>query len=277
MIKINYKKGRFKFMEQNKIITIIKRISKQNPHKGQFILSEPFVCLVNSYYYVKPGEDSNQFFRDIEYMIAESYRLSKLQHNEQNGNDSFALTLQSTAAQLSVSLINESFNEKYFESQINRIDIEDLDDKELLKKYLNLLSKKQLKQFLALGDQLFTINDTEYESERQHFNDECRKVDMSIPSIHNNYKDYIKFEWENPLYYYDYLSKDTIVEILLEHRETDLDLAVFTAKALFHSDINFTCNCLNLLFYFQEYWGNKILDPLSLEEVKIENKLIFNK
>lgn len=252
---------------------MIKRISKQNPQKGQFVLSEPFVCLVNSYYYVQPGEDSDYFFRAIQRIITDSYTFAELNSTKQNSKDSFALALQSTAAQLSVSLINESFNKSFFESQINRISIEDLCDRELLKKYLNLLDKKQLKEFLMLdkkGDGLYSMSTSNYITMRQCFNRKCREIDQSIPCMDEAFEDYQEFEKENQYYYFDCLSKDFIESVILKYIDIHLDKAVFTAKALYYSNIDFAYNCLTLLFYFQEYWGNKILNPLSLEEVEIK-------
>lgn len=260
-------------MEQKKIITIIKRISKQNLSNGRFILCEPFVCLTNSFYFVQPGEDADFFFHSVEHMISKSYTLGGLEYKIQKGQVPFAEVLQSIASRLSVSVIQDAFDEKYFASQLERLSIEDKDDKELLREYLTLLDMKQLKAFLMLtkeGEGMYTMSQKRYDAMRRRFNKKARLADSTIPDMETALEDYLEYEKAQRYYYLEYLSKEEIVTALLKYIDKNLDVAVFAAKAIFYSDINVAYNCLNLLFYFQKYWGNNILHPLSLEEVKIE-------
>ena len=261
-------------MKQKKIITIIKRLQKQDHRKGQMILSEPFVCLVNSYYYVRPGTDSDMFFRAVKSMITEAYRVGELRYRTQSQKAPFALALHSAAAQLSIPLIQEAFDEEYFDAQIQRMAINDAPDKDLLRTYLGLLTESQLKDFFMLnkeGTGAYSMSSQSFNALRQYFNEECCALNSAIPRMTN--ADFATFESKHPFYFCDYLSKETIVAALMKHIDQHLNVAVLTAKALLYSDFNFAYNCLTLLFYFQEHWGCNILDPLTLEEVKIEKPL----
>jgi hypothetical protein len=260
-------------MEQKKIITAIRRLSKQDAKSGRFMLCEVFASIINGYYYVAPGIESDYFFKRIKSIISMSYRYADEQKPFFDGTvkDQYAMALQSCAAQMCAQLINEMFDENYFEHQLKLMSIEDESDDVLLKKYLSALDNKKLKVFLQLikdGDRVRHMSDKKMRRMRRELNAECCQLDTSIPNISKSYATYEAFEKENPLYFCECLSKETIVSILLKYMDRDLDVAVYTSKILYYSDCREAYNYLTLAFYFQNYWENNALRPTTLEEIK---------
>jgi hypothetical protein len=260
-------------MEQKKIITALRRLSKQDPEKGRFMLGEVFASIINGYYYVEPGINSDYFFKSVKNIIAISYRYADEQQPFFDGKvkDQYAMALQSCAARMCVQLINEVFDEEYFEHQLKLMDIEDESDVKLLEKYLLALDKNKFKVFLQLikeGKGIRHISINKLRRMRKALNAECCNVNPAIPNMSDSYAAYESFEKENPLYFCDCLSKETLVSILLKYMDCDLDIAVYTAKALFYSDCREAYNYLTLAFYFENYWENNALHPTTLEEIK---------
>lgn len=261
-----------KIMEQKKIITALRRLSKQDPKKGRVMLCEVFAGIINGYYYVAPGEKSDYFFKSVQSIISMAYRYADAQQPFFDGKveNQYAMALQSAAARMFIQLITEVFDEKYFEHQLKLIDIEDESDVKLLEKYLLSLDKNKFKVFLQLikeGKGVRHISSNKLRRMRKALNIECCNVDPSIPNMSHSYAEYERFEKENPLYFCDCLSKETLVSILLKYMECDLDIAVYTAKALFYSDCREAYNYLTLAFYFENYWENNALHPTTLEEI----------
>ena len=262
-----------KIMEQKKIITALRRLSKQDPEHGRFMLCEVFASIINGYYYVAPGLESDHFFKRVNNIIAMAYRYADAQQPFFDGKveDQYAMALQSAAAQMCVQLINEVFDEEYFEHQLKLMDIEDESDVKLLEKYLLALDKNKFKVFLQLikeGKGIRHISVNKLRRMRKALNAECCNVNPAIPNMSDSYAAYESFEKENPLYFCDCLSKETLVSILLKYMDCDLDIAVYTAKALFYSDCREAYNYLTLAFYFENYWENNALHPTTLEEIK---------
>jgi aminoglycoside phosphotransferase len=236
------------------------------------MLCEVFASIINGYYYVAPGLESDYFFKRVNNIIAMAYRYADAQQPFFDGKveDQYAMALQSAAAQMCVQLINEVFDEEYFEHQLNVMSVEDESEAVLLKKYLSVLDDKKLKVFLQLikeGNGVRHISYKKLRKLRRTLNIESCKLDASIPNMLDSYAAYEAFEKQNPLYFCDCLSKETIVDILLKHMDCELDIAVYTAKALFYSDCREAYNYLTLAFYFENYWGNNALHPTTLEEI----------
>ena len=110
-------------------------------------------------------------------------------------------------------------------------------DKTMLKEYLNKFSKEQLKEYFniiaeySFRDELF-METYEFSDLLKELNRQVRCVNLSFPSVTDD--DAKKFFKHNPLYFFDYLDKEVIAEMLCRYIYCNVIMAENTAETLYN-------------------------------------------
>ena len=110
-------------------------------------------------------------------------------------------------------------------------------DKTMLKEYLNKFSKEQLKEYFdiiaeySFQDELF-METYELSDLLKELNRQVRCVDLSFPSVTDAEAE--EFFANNPLYFFDYLDKEVIADMLCKYIYYNVIMAENTAETLYN-------------------------------------------
>lgn len=132
-------------------------------------------------------------------------------------------------------------------------------DKKMLKEYLNKFNKEQLKEYFDII--------AEYSFQRELFmevyelvdllkklNRAVRSKDLSFPSIVDDSAK--EFFYQNPLYFFDYLDKETIAEMLCNYIYYNVIMAENTAETLYNCGRDAAMQYPNLVLSIQKQLGS---------------------
>ena len=131
-------------------------------------------------------------------------------------------------------------------------------DKKMLRKYLKKFSKEQLKEYFDII--------AEYSFQRELFmevyelvdllkelNREVRSKNMSVPSVGDESAGH--FFALIPLYFFDYLDKEVIAEMLCNYIYYNVIMAENTAETLYHCGRDEAMQYPNLVLSIQKQLG----------------------
>ena len=110
-------------------------------------------------------------------------------------------------------------------------------DKKMLNEYLNKFSKEQLMEYFDIiaeysdQDELF-MERCELSDLLKELNRHVRCVDLSFPSLMD--EDSREFFDNNPLYFFDYLDKEVIADMLSKYIDYNVIMAENTAETLYN-------------------------------------------
>ncbi len=205
-------------MNKTEIINAINEIYELEFIDFNFDINKLYTAVLNCDYYVKPGNQRKAFMERFETVLC------KKPENEMNYLD----WLNQIVGM--IHLVKTTFDKEYFESQLSIS--ETPVDKEFVKKHLNNLTRKQLKKFITFVIEgrrnygLFISNASSTDLWAE-LNERCVRKDSRIPRLDRI--DYVEFRPKNPFYYFDYLSKQVIIDIFCNHIDKD---AVFIESAV---------------------------------------------
>jgi hypothetical protein len=207
---------------KNAIETIVKLdvIGEEFPHK------ELDLAIVNCDYYVRPGVARTAFMFWFHRIMDGEFPAELLDRNIPN-----EMRIPMTLA----GLVRTFFDKSYFEEFCN-IPVAAANCS-TVKKIMKKFSTKELKNFFILlingrgrGDMF--ISNSGSTSMWKRINDECRNVDNSIPEITEMSTAYSAFTENNPIYFFDYLTPKTIVDIISDNIDKNTDIAEKLARLL---------------------------------------------
>ena len=213
-------------MINTEVINAIETIVNLDVVNGDFPYEELETALINSDYYIR-HKSNRDMFMFYYYIIMEGKFPEDLIDpgipNEMRTYMAF------------VGLVRTFFDRKYFEERCNSVT--EKADCRRVRKYIKTFSRKKLKEYLILlingrqGGDLF-ISNANSTNMWKTFNEECRKLDNSIPSIDSPVYRYSKLILNNNFYFYDYLSTDQISDIICDSIDKNADIAEKLAKIL---------------------------------------------
>lgn len=201
-----------------------------------------FSIIAHGYLYVRPGEATEEFSMKLMNTIAPAVKEGV---GNYLGKDRFTWPFETwiriSLAKAALNVAREVFDAEYFDEQCTHLDPDEDDDGEyLLNKYLNLMDKEQLADFESWIDiwktdyYVFTTVETRHEIYK-HFNEICRKIDPSIPSM-DNALTYFAYEEKHPEFdMYDYLSREEMIEGISREIIFDRSLAGHMARILYNT------------------------------------------
>jgi hypothetical protein len=252
----------------NKIISIIQRLADHNSTHIKFHPEEALAALAYGYYYVRPGEDTEAFMEQIHEAIADAELHTENIYNEENYS-ALDSVRNSLAIQATIILRNY-FDEDFFNEQVERIAREVPDSQNALDHYVAKFNEQQLREFYSIihglrGQDGFFVSNLFSEHMRNELNNECLKMDISAPSLSDFYDDNVPVLSKNSTYFFDYLDKEKIANILLEHIDYNKSIAGNVARTLFYTNDTDTRNYTLLTVYLEDNLNMRIINPLTID------------
>jgi hypothetical protein len=132
-------------------------------------------------------------------------------------------------------------------------------DKKMLTEYLNKFSKEQLKEYFDIiaeysyQDELF-MEVYELADLLKELNRQVRCVDLSFPSVMDDESK--EFFAKNPLYFFDYLNKEDIADILCRYIDHNVIMAENTAETLYNCGRDAAMHYPKMVFELQRGLGS---------------------
>ena len=132
-------------------------------------------------------------------------------------------------------------------------------DKKTLTEYLNRFSQEQLKEYFDIiaeysyRDELFMEVDELWDLLKE-LNRQVRCVDLSFPSVIDD--EAKEFFAKNPLYFFDYLNKDDIADILCRYIDCNVIMAENTAETLYNCGRDAAMQYPKMVFELQRRLGS---------------------
>lgn len=215
-------------MNKTEIINAIKEIYELETIDIDFDMNTLVTAVNNCDYYLRPGDEQKAFMERFNEIIMEC--------NKKGGaQDLFNWCIH--MAKL-ISLVKTMFNQEYFEAQlaISEVPV----NKEFIKNHLNGLTRKQLEKFITfviegrLHYGLFISNASSTDMWAE-LNERCVRKDSRIPRLDR--VDYGDLRPKDPFYYFDYLSKQVIVDVFCNHIDKDAALMEAAVVAFCDSGI----------------------------------------
>ena len=201
-----------------------------------------FAVVAHGYLYVRPGEATEEFSMKIMNSISSAVEEGVNNYLGEYGFTwPFETWIRISLAKVALNVAREAFDADYFEEQCALLDSNEEEEGEyLLNKYLNLMDKEQLVSFEQWVDEwktdyyVFTTVETRL-NVHKHFNELCRRIDLSIPSM-DNAREYFAYAEKHPEFdMYDYLSKEEIVEGVSREIIFDRSLAGHMARLFYNT------------------------------------------
>lgn len=231
-----------------------------------------FTILAHGYLYVRPGTPTTEFTLKI----IEAFKAGAIdgfnKHLEPLGgewplDDEIRFAMASAALEVA----RNTFDKKYFEEQIAFFDPDEECDSSLLDKYLNLMNKEQLEEFMndiaSARANWDAFSDFDFGFKiLDELNERCRQVNALIPETANGYK-YISFKQKNPYYLFDYLSKEEIVDAIKRGIIWNKSLAGHLARISCNIiDTGFMDDYIEWISTYERVFRKDIYNPYIFDE-----------
>ena len=240
-------------MRNETIINTIKTVCTDFPYLVQ--PHEVFLAAMHCFYFMKPSKARDRFVDELEFLFVDT--LDEAKRTKANSKMTMRDSMLYEATKRLFIYLTENFDARYFESQIKKIDASAEYGKELVSKYIRTFNKEQLLEYFQLvGGQNFNgrhfIDNEAFYHMWNELNEECTKIDPSVPDMREYIFD-VDFEVDfdklkdvhiicpetgevlsegvDTLYFFNYLSTDTIVEIFEKHVNGDMEMLVFLTTA----------------------------------------------
>ena len=257
-------------MKNCEIINFINHYCRDTEEWDDYINTDlVFSVVAHGYLYVRPGEDTEKFSMKIMNAIA-----SAVDEGVKNylGVDGYAWPFETwlriALARATLIVAKEVFDADYFEEQCACLDPNEEEDGEfLLNKYLNLMNKEQLADFEGWINEwktcyyVFTTVET-WREVQNHFNEMCRKINPSIPSMDNGLV-YLAYREKHPEFdMYDYLSKEEVVKGISREIIFDRALAGHMARIFYNTHDTSTIEIyVELVSHYRSVFNRDIYTP----------------
>ena len=228
--------------------------------KRDFVYEEHSLedCLstaLHAYYFVKPGKPTKRFMRRLAQSTIKAIK-DGMELSEKVGYPVQAWTGIRLVAHIN-RLCQKSFDSRWFEYQINRIDEEELDGS-CLEKYVNNFDKEKLSHLFQLIAHIGYKNQC-FMSEHgcqalwEEVNRECQIVDNNLPTIRSGYDDF-------PMFIFEYLDKEVLEKLLLQHIEKDKDIAAYVARLLYYFEPLVAAEYIGVAMSYADLFGFRVFD-----------------
>lgn len=216
-------------MKNIEVINAIKLISNYDVVGEEFPHKELDLAVVNCDYYVRPGINRKMFMFWFDNIQAGRFNYNLL---DPNIPEDYRIPM------ILIGLVRTFFDKTYFEEKI-KIPTEKIDNIRL-KKCIQKLNKTDLLNFFILlltgrhSRDLFISNSNSVNMWIR-FNEECRKIDATIPVITEKSSGYSNLTGNNPAYFFNFLSTKQIANIICDSIDNHGNDAEKLAKILYNS------------------------------------------
>ena len=249
---------------------IIKFIDRYCAHDNELVTilnaDLAYAILARGYLYVRPGEPTEKFASNI---------LEALKVGACAGIDryrgyyydphSLDEWIRVYMAKEALNVAREAFDKTYFKRQIARFDPDEECDESLLDKYLKLMDKEQLLDFLhewTYYSQEYLAFSNGSTAVYNELHECCRMRDPSLPKERYDYKRGRCLEEDDPYYMAYYLSNEEIIDAIERAIVENKSLAGHIARRFYDTgDIDYMDPYIHLIASYEYATRRDIYNP----------------
>lgn len=247
---------------------------------------EVFQVALHCFYFMQPSDKRDKFVDDLGFIFLDTLEEAKIlkASSEMLMRDCMICT----ATKRLLIQLTENFDEEYFYSQAEKLDLNAEYGKEFVSNRIKTFTKEQLLHYFELvGIQNFNggyfISDEAFINMWNELADECSKIsecfggiknaiientdrDEDEPPIITFNKTYINevtaevHESIDPLYFFEYLPVDTITRIFETHVDGDMEMLAFLTAAFCASDFKTAQSLVFAMCTYQQHYSLYALD-----------------
>jgi hypothetical protein len=206
-------------------------------------VTEVFTALVHGYYYIHPGKDTMKFLNKIDGILNAARKYAKNMYNKTKNGIPYEEWIWGKIASEALIVMRSMFNERtfnYFKAQM-KDDMEVTFTDKLLEYYLYFLDMQELKKtfegiFAFKESNNFFISDENYELMMKEFEDCCILIAKQEADNETDFKEHVEYIKATPLAFFDYLCRETIIEIIYSYIDIDPILLAHMIKAYIYTE-----------------------------------------
>ncbi len=110
-------------MKNYEFVTMIQNIGDINSIPDHINSREVLLTLTNGFLYVKPGENTTKFYREVHECLENSRAAGEIMYVRRGKHIPFNKCVRTTTSLALMNCIKENFDEEYFDSMLDEIDI----------------------------------------------------------------------------------------------------------------------------------------------------------
>lgn len=195
-----------------KIAETIKKVY-ESKREWEVSVEDIETAFENYHYYINPKKSEVLFIGH--YMMLDDYIRCEVEDGVPHGTPN-----KEVAIPICHRIVKELFDRKYFEERFEYH--KSHDDKECLCEFMQKLDVEQLKKFLPVlmgSCFIFSQDDKEVEDLWNRLNEACLHKNINAQVSNELYDKYNYFNKNIQIYFFDYLDKDTVVNMICDSIE----------------------------------------------------------
>ena len=254
-------------MKNSEIFKFIERFCINNEELDELNTDLVYAILAHGYLYVKPGKATEKFtLKVIEAFKAGANDGFDNYLEDKNSPWPLDERIRISMARTALRVARKAFNKRYFKKQISHMDPDEACDESLLDKYLSLMSKKQMLDFVSILSyyRAFHMAFTTLKHEEEimeELHECCRKINPLLPEKAYG-MEYLDFRENNPYYMTDYIGNEEFVNAIKREIVLNKSLAGHVARMFYNTNRTYVMESyIALISTYERTFGGDIYKP----------------
>lgn len=254
-------------MKNSEIFQFINRFCTNNEEVDPLNTDLVYTILAHGYLYVRPGKPTENFtMKVIEALKAGATDGFNNYLEGECCSWSLDEWIRISMARMALQAARKEFDKGYFKKQIARLDPDEECDETLLDKYLNLMNKEQLVDFMNSVShcraRYGTFTTIEIENEiMDELHKCCYKFNSLLPEKAYGLE-YLALREMNPYYMFEYLSKEEVVKAIKREIIWNKSLSGHVARMLYNTNsIDAMESYIELISSYEHVFKGDIYKP----------------
>lgn len=232
-------------MTNKNIFEIINKLTSttNGNYSEDFTAREIFTAIAHGYCYIRPGKDTAKFLDKIDNISEKYWSDRKKMYSKSKDGIPFEKWLWWKMSREYLDVIREMFAERtlnYFREAM-KDDMKNVYDNELLEDYLYHLDMKELKQVFEgivtfKESNNFFLSDENYKLMMEEFK-ECSIYVAEQGAVNqDDFKEHVDYINKTPMFFFNYLCREIIIDIIYRHIDIDPILLAHMIKAYIYTE-----------------------------------------
>ena len=277
-------------LNNKSIINVINTVCNTYPYVAD--PREVFQAALHCFYFMPSSKARDAFVSDLDHIFLDTLEDAKAVKSRTNATMRDSMIYAATRRLLIQ--MTEFFDKEHFVSCAEKLDQGAQYNKEFIGKQLRTFSKEQLLIYFTivggLNDQgNYFISKEAFYNMWKELNEECTKVDPSVPDMRESIFDAdfeadfdklkdiyivcpetgeVRTEGVDNLYFFEYLSTDTIVEIFEKHVDGNMEMLSFLSAALCAADFKIALKLTEAMLAFALHYSVYALDMAKYPQLE---------
>ena len=232
-------------MTNKNIFEIIEKLISTEIDDLNYTPNEVFIAAAHGYYYVHSGKDTERFLNEINRVLEKAKEYTNTAQGEIENENTYKEILEKKMASEMLEVIRSRFNRATlnYSKEVMQQDMNNVFSNEYLEYRLYYLDHDELEDIF---DKIFEfkhnvnpfITNESYGLMMNEFKECSLYVAENEAYDENDYDEDVDFINHTPRYFFHYLCRETIIDIIYRHIDTDPIILAYMVKAYTLSNIN---------------------------------------